>query len=107
MTVTLQGSTLKTYKGDSCQMTFSIHNLNPGVEYECYLQVNFKQPLIKHAPIIADEKGDASIVFSFTALETEVKVGKYTYGLKLCVNGIEDTIKEGTFEVDQKYAEGC
>lgn len=106
MSIRNENGTLKTYKGDTFKMTFNIKGLIPVSLYNIYLQVNFPEPVIKQVEATTDQEGFYKAVFEVSCHESDVLPRKYTFGVKACRNGCEDTIYTGCLEVQNKFVEG-
>lgn len=106
MTVRYENGIHKTYKGDTVPLNFKIKGLKPVTLYAIYLQINFAEPLIKKIECTTDQDGFYRASFEIDCHESDVPPKKYTYGVKACRDGCEDTIYTGTLEVQCKYVEG-
>lgn len=107
MAIRKKDGILKTNKGDSFTLTFNIKNLMPVTLYSIYLSLNFDVPVIKQVEATTDQEGFYKAVFEVSRDETEVLTKRYTYGVKACRDGREDTIHTGTIEIEPKYVEGA
>ena len=106
MSIKKENGELKTYRGDTFKLNFNIKGLNAVSLYCIYLQINFSEPLIKKIECTTDQYGFYKASFEVTCHESDVPPKKYTYGIKACRDGCEDTIHTGTIEIRTKYVEG-
>lgn len=106
MSLRKENGILKTHKGDTFTIPFKIKGLEPIALYCLYFQINFVEPLIKSQEITTDNEGTCKVSFQVTCHESDVFPKKYTYGVKTCRSGCEDTIYTGTIEIEDKIVEG-
>lgn len=106
MALRRENGILKSNKGDTIRIPFKIKGLIPVSLYCIYFQINFPEPIIKRQEITTDNEGNCRIDVEITCHESNVLPKKYTYGVKTCRDGCEDTIYTGTLEIEQKYVEG-
>lgn len=106
MSLERKNGILKTFKGDTIQITFNINGLEPIALYSFYLSLNFEKPVIKKIEANTNDDGFYKAIFEVACTETEVPPKKYTYGVKACRKGRENTIYTGIIEVQEKYVEG-
>jgi hypothetical protein len=96
---------LKTHAGDSYSFAVKIKGLIPYTDYEIFYQINGRPPVVKSEKTTTDESGSATVLFNI-AVEENSRPGTFTYGIKTCKDGLEDTVKCGTLVVLDKIVEG-
>lgn len=122
MSVFATGQNIYLRQGDTGNITFS--GLPTDKNYSVYLSVYNpdNDTILKELLAASFTQGTGVAIFTFNEdFSNDLPVGDWTYGLKICADGSEDTvlprayiddsgelIKEAapTFTVDSKYVEG-
>lgn len=89
--------TITFYQGDSGIITFT--GLDKGTNYQVYFGIydlTTSKPIVNE--LMKESKGQESITFELTAeytglipVDVEAQKSTYGYGLKTCLNGVENT----------------
>lgn len=103
--ISYKNGTLSTYSGDSYQITANISGLAPNCDYDVYYQVNTTPLLVKNETIKTDVAGHCCVIFDIS-VEENSKIGNFTWGIKVCREDKEDTVKSGNLIVTKKVVEG-
>lgn len=103
--ISYKNGTLSTHCGDSYQITANISGLAPNCEYNIYYQVNCNPNLVKSQEVKTDAAGHCCVIFEIS-VEENSKIGTFSYGIKVCRDDKEDTVKSGDLIVSRKIVEG-
>ena len=100
---------LQTWDGDSGNLTFTGLPTDHD-DYEFFMEVHGATDIVKTAQL----NGESEVDVEFTVADTTaLGVGRFPYGVKVCRNGIENTLipnlsvsNQAHFIVNKKVVEG-